>query len=66
MIDGHIKVTVVEIRGDKIRLSIEAAKGCRRWREEPCPPEPRDERENWRWFERGTSIHVPPTAGSRL
>ena len=34
VIDGQIKVTVVEIRGDKIRLGIEAPKEVAVWREE--------------------------------
>jgi carbon storage regulator len=34
VIDGHIKVTVVEIRGDRIRLGIEAPKDVAVWREE--------------------------------
>ena len=34
VIDGHIKVTVVEIRGDKIRLGIEAPRDIAVWREE--------------------------------
>jgi carbon storage regulator len=34
VIEGHIKVTVVEIRGDKIRLGIEAPRDVAVWREE--------------------------------
>ena len=34
VIDGQIKVTIVEIRGDKIRLGIEAPKDVAVWREE--------------------------------
>ncbi len=34
VIDDHIKVTVVEIRGDKIRLGIEAPRDIAVWREE--------------------------------
>jgi carbon storage regulator len=34
VIDGHIKITVVEIRGNKIRLGIEAPKDIAVWREE--------------------------------
>jgi len=34
VIDGQIKVTVVEIGGDKIRLGIEAPKEVGIWREE--------------------------------
>jgi carbon storage regulator len=34
VIDGCIKVTIVEIRGDKIRLGIEAPKEVAVWREE--------------------------------
>jgi carbon storage regulator len=34
VIDGHIKVIVVEIRGDKIRLGIEAPRQVSVWREE--------------------------------
>jgi carbon storage regulator len=34
VIDGHIKVTVVEIKGDRIRLGIEAPKDKAIWREE--------------------------------
>ena len=34
VIGGRIKVTVVEIRGDKIRLGIEAPKEVSVWREE--------------------------------
>ena len=34
VIDGHIKVTVMEIRGGKIRLGIEAPKDVSVWREE--------------------------------
>lgn len=34
VIDGQIKVTIVEIRGDKIRLGIEAPKEVAVWREE--------------------------------
>ena len=34
VIDGGIKVTVVEIRGDKIRLGIEAPREVAVWREE--------------------------------
>jgi carbon storage regulator len=34
IIDGHIKLTVVEIRGDKIRLGIEAPQEVNVWREE--------------------------------
>ena len=34
VIDGRIKVTIVEIRGDKIRLGIEAPKEIPVWREE--------------------------------
>ena len=34
VIDGQIKVTVVEIRGDKIRLGIEAPRDVGVWREE--------------------------------
>jgi carbon storage regulator len=34
VIDDHIKVTVVEIRGDKIRLGIEAPRDVAVWREE--------------------------------
>jgi carbon storage regulator len=37
VIDGHIKVTVVEIRGDKIRLGIEAPRDVAVWREELAP-----------------------------
>jgi len=40
VIDGHIKITVVEIRGNKIRLGIEAPKDVAVWREElvVCSP----------------------------
>jgi carbon storage regulator len=34
VIDGQIKVTVVEIKGDKIRLGIEAPREIGVWREE--------------------------------
>lgn len=34
VIDGQIKVTVVEISGDRIRLGIEAPKEIPVWREE--------------------------------
>ena len=34
VIDGQIKLTVVEIRGDKIRLGIEAPREIPVWREE--------------------------------
>ena len=34
VIDGRIKITVVRIRGDKIRLGIEAPKEVAIWREE--------------------------------
>ncbi len=34
VIDGHIKVTVVEILGGKIRLGIEAPREVAVWREE--------------------------------
>jgi carbon storage regulator len=34
VIDGHIQVTVVEIRGDKIRLGIEDPRDIAVWREE--------------------------------
>jgi carbon storage regulator len=34
LLDGHIQVTVVEIRGDKIRLGIEAPRDVAVWREE--------------------------------
>lgn len=34
VIDGRIKVTIVEIRGNKIRLGIEAPKEVPVWREE--------------------------------
>ena len=34
VIDGGIKITVVEIRGDKIRLGIEAPREIGVWREE--------------------------------
>jgi carbon storage regulator len=34
VIDGRIKVTVVEIRGNKIRLGIEAPQEVAVWREE--------------------------------
>ncbi len=34
VIDGHIKITVVRISGDKIRLGIEAPKEVAVWREE--------------------------------
>ena len=34
VIDGQIKVTVVEIKGDKIRLGIEAPREIAVWREE--------------------------------
>jgi len=34
VIDGQIKVTVVEIRGDRIRLGIEAPQAIGVWREE--------------------------------
>ena len=34
VIDGNIKVTVVRISGDKIRLGIEAPKDVAVWREE--------------------------------
>jgi carbon storage regulator len=34
VIDGQIKVTVVEIGGDKIRLGIEAPREIAVWREE--------------------------------
>ncbi len=34
VIDGRIKVTIVEIRGDRIKLGIEAPKEVGVWREE--------------------------------
>jgi carbon storage regulator len=34
VIDGQIKITVVEIKGDKIRLGIEAPRDMPIWREE--------------------------------
>jgi len=34
VIDGHIKITVVRICGDRIRLGIEAPKEVAVWREE--------------------------------
>lgn len=34
IIDGNIKVTVVEVRGDRIRLGIEAPPEVPVWREE--------------------------------
>jgi len=34
VIDDQIKITVVEIKGDKIRLGIEAPRGVPIWREE--------------------------------
>jgi carbon storage regulator len=34
VIDGKIKIMVVEIRGNKIRLGIEAPKEVKVWREE--------------------------------
>jgi carbon storage regulator len=34
VIDGQIKVTVVEIKGDKIRLGFEAPREVSVWREE--------------------------------
>ena len=34
VIDGGIRVTVVEIRGNQIRLGIEAPKGVPVWRKE--------------------------------
>ena len=34
VIDGRIKITVVEIRGNKIRLGIEAPRDVAVWREE--------------------------------
>jgi carbon storage regulator len=34
VIDGQIKVTVVEIKGDQIRLGIEAPRHVPVWREE--------------------------------
>ena len=34
VIDGGIKVTIVEIRGDRIRLGIEAPREVAVWREE--------------------------------
>jgi carbon storage regulator len=34
IIEGHIKVTVMEIRGDKIRLGIDAPRDVAVWREE--------------------------------
>ena len=34
VIDGGIKITIVEIRGDKIRLGIEAPREIGVWREE--------------------------------
>ena len=34
VIDGQIKVTIVEIKGDKIRLGIEAPREIAVWREE--------------------------------
>jgi len=37
VIDGQIKVTVVEIRGNQIRLGIEAPKEVAVWREELVP-----------------------------
>ena len=48
VIDGHIKVTVVEIRGDQIRLGIEAPREVAVWREELVPRPPRG---NWPWPE---------------
>ena len=30
IINDHIRVTVVEIRGDKVRLGIDAPEGCHR------------------------------------
>jgi carbon storage regulator len=44
VIDGHIKVTVVEIRGDKIRLGIEAPREVNVWRKELEDRNPRNER----------------------
>jgi carbon storage regulator len=34
VIDGNIKIMVVEIRGNKIRLGIEAPREVQVWREE--------------------------------
>ena len=41
VIDGGIKITVVEIRGNKIRLGIEAPKEVGVMREELVAPTPR-------------------------
>jgi carbon storage regulator len=38
VIDGQIKVTIVEIRGDRIRLGIEAPREVAVWREELLAP----------------------------
>ena len=38
VIDGQIKVTVVEIKGDRIRLGIEAPQEIGVWREELVIP----------------------------
>ena len=34
LIDGKIKITVIEVRGEQIRLGIEAPKEIAVWREE--------------------------------
>ena len=43
VIDGHIQVTVVEIRGDRIRLGIEAPRDVAVLREELSPRTARKE-----------------------
>ena len=44
VIDGNIRITVVGIRGNQIRLGIEAPDPVGIYREELCPPDSDDQR----------------------